>query len=56
MLGTRRTTVALAADALQRSGVIDYNRGEVTILARERLEEAACDCYPVVRNLFLRLY
>jgi CRP-like cAMP-binding protein len=48
MLGTRRTTVALAAGALQRSGLIEYKRGEVTILARELLEDAACDCYPVV--------
>lgn len=56
MLGTRRTTVALSAGSLQRSGLIEYSRGRITILSRERLEEAACECYPVVATLFHNLY
>lgn len=56
MLGTRRTTVALAAGTLQRSGFIDYNRGKINILSREDLETAACDCYGVTRRLLQDLY
>ena len=51
MLGSRRTTVTMAAGALQRIGLIEYQRGHVHILDRERLEAAACECYPVIRRL-----
>jgi CRP-like cAMP-binding protein len=45
MLGTRRSSVTISAGTLQKAGLISYTRGNVTILDRERLEEAACDCY-----------
>jgi CRP-like cAMP-binding protein len=51
MLGSRRTTVTMAAGALQRIGLIEYQRGRVHILDRERLESAACECYPVIHKL-----
>lgn len=50
MLGNRRPTVSLAAEALQRDGLIKYNRGKVIILDRPGLEKHACECYQVVRN------
>ena len=56
MLGTQRTTVALVAGSLQRSGLITYSRGRVKIHSQEDLESAACDCYPVTRRLFSNLY
>ncbi len=56
MLGTRRTTVALVAGTLQRSGMIRYRRGVVKIMDREALSEAACDCYGIVSRLVDRLY
>jgi len=52
MLGTRRSSVTVAAGILQRAGVIDYRRGKVHILNRQKLEEAACECYPVVHAQF----
>jgi CRP-like cAMP-binding protein len=51
MLGTRRTSVTLAAGSLQRSGLIQYRRGHIRILNREKLQSAACECYPIVRDL-----
>jgi CRP-like cAMP-binding protein len=51
MLGTRRTSVTLAASSLQQSGLIEYRRGHIRILDREGLRSAACECYPVVRKL-----
>ena len=56
MVGARRTTVTLIAGALQRADLIEYSRGRVKILDRERLITAACDCYRVSKDLFTNLY
>jgi len=55
MLGAPRTTVTLAAGMLHEAGIIDYSRGHVTIKSRSDLENAACECYGVVRAEFDRL-
>jgi hypothetical protein len=52
MLGVRRVGVTLAAAALQRRGVIEYVRGEITILKRKSLEAAACSCYAADRRSY----
>ncbi len=46
----RRASVTVAAGILQQAGLIQYRRGRVTILDAERLEEATCECYQVVRR------
>ena len=56
MLGTRRSTVTVTAGALQRSGLIEYRRGEVKILDRESLENVACECYAFTRKVLRNLY
>jgi CRP-like cAMP-binding protein len=50
MLGTRRSSVSLAAGVLQNAGIIDYTRGNVVILSRPALERAACECYELIRR------
>jgi CRP-like cAMP-binding protein len=50
MLGARRASVTVAAGILQKAGLISYTRGNVTILDRKKLEDAACDCYGIVRQ------
>jgi CRP-like cAMP-binding protein len=49
MLGVTRPSVTIAAGILQKAGIIEYNRGDVTIVDRERLEEASCECYAIVK-------
>jgi CRP-like cAMP-binding protein len=48
MLGTRRSSVTVAAGILQKAGLITHTRGDVQIIQREKLEEAACECYAMM--------
>jgi CRP-like cAMP-binding protein len=50
MVGIRRTTVTLLAQALQARGLIRYRRGNIELLDRTSLEECACECYHVIRQ------
>jgi len=50
MLGTRRSSVTVAAGLLAKSGLITYNRGQVKIVNRDLLEDAACECYDLIRK------
>jgi CRP-like cAMP-binding protein len=55
MLGSRRSTVTVAAGNLQRQRLIDYSRGRIQILDRPGLELVACECYGIVRNAYERV-
>jgi CRP-like cAMP-binding protein len=55
MLGVRRATVTIAAGMLRAAGFIAYHRGTMEVLDREGLEEAACECYGVVKREYQRL-
>ena len=55
MLGVRRASVTVAAGMLQQAGLIRYARGKVTVLDRERLEAASCECYAIVRRKYEQL-
>lgn len=50
MLGSRRTSVTVAARVLQDQGLIEYTRGKIKILDRKGLEKVACECFAVVRD------
>jgi CRP-like cAMP-binding protein len=50
MLGVRREGVTEAAGKLQKMGVIEYSRGQITVLDRTQLEELSCECYAVVKK------
>ena len=50
MLGVRREGVTDAAGKLQKLNVIEYTRGEITVLDRPKLESLSCECYAVVKK------
>ena len=52
MLGVRRVGITTAAGTLQRSGLIEYARGHLTVLDRSGLEAAACSCYATDRQIY----
>ena len=55
MLGVRRVGISQAAGALQKSGLIAYRRGRMTVLNRAGLEHAACGCYAADRQIYAKL-
>jgi len=55
MLGVRRESITDAAGKLQQAGVINYQRGHITVLDRLGLEAQVCECYQVVKSEFGRL-
>jgi len=50
MMGTDRSTVSVAASALQKKRIIEYVRGAVNITNRRELEKSACECYTVIQQ------
>lgn len=55
MLGVRRPSISQTAAAFQQAGIIRYNRGDMTVLDREQLEQACCECYRLVARQFAHL-
>jgi CRP-like cAMP-binding protein len=49
MLGVQRPTITNAAHELERGGLIARGRQQITILDRQGLMAASCECYQLVR-------
>lgn len=49
MLGVQRPTITNAAQELERAGLIERGRQQLTILDRQGLTQASCECYQLVR-------
>ena len=50
MLGARRPSITHVVRELERDGLIEQGRRQVTILDRQRLQKASCECYQLVRD------
>jgi CRP-like cAMP-binding protein len=50
MLGVQRPTITNAAEELERAGLIERGRQQITLLDRQGLIKASCECYQLVRE------
>jgi CRP-like cAMP-binding protein len=55
MLGTRRSSVTIAAGSLQQSGLIRYTRRVIHVTNRAELEHATCQCYSTIAQEYERV-
>ncbi len=55
MLGVRREGITLAARKLAAKKLIENRRGTISVLDRQGLESAACECYQIVNTEYNRL-
>ena len=56
MLAVQRPTLTIAISTLERAGFIENGRAMVKIISREKLQQAACDCYPHTLRFLNDLY
>ena len=49
MLGVRRPAVTVAIGILESAGLIQHRRGRIRVTDRPGLEDAACECYSLIR-------
>ena len=54
LVGVTRPTISVVARTLQSAGLIRYSRAAMTVLDREGLEEASCECYGIIRRAYER--
>jgi CRP-like cAMP-binding protein len=49
MLGVQRPTITNVAREMERAGLIERGRRQITIIDRQALARASCECYQLVR-------
>ena len=52
LLGTNRPTVSVLVSVLEKAGILNVEGRWVTVADRNRLKEAACECYDVIRKTY----
>lgn len=55
MIGARRNSVSLVANALQKANLIRYSRGHMEITDLGGLTQTSCECYAAVKAQYNRL-
>jgi CRP-like cAMP-binding protein len=50
LLGTNRPTVSKLVSVLEKAGMLNVKGRWVTLADRDRLKEAACECYDIIRK------
>jgi CRP-like cAMP-binding protein len=50
LLGTNRPTVSVLVSVLEKAGMLHVKGRWVTVADRNRLREAACECYDIIRK------
>jgi CRP-like cAMP-binding protein len=56
LLGVRRASISVDEETLQRIGLIDYQRGLMSIVDRPGLAAAACEDYQISKDAYDTIY
>jgi CRP-like cAMP-binding protein len=54
-LGVRRASISELAIRLRKAGLIEYERGRISLRDRPGMEARSCECYAAIRKEFDRL-
>ena len=52
LLGTNRQTVSVIVSTFEKAGILNVEGRDVTLADRDRLKEAACECYDIIRKTY----
>ena len=52
LLGTNRPTVSVLVSVLEKAGILNVEGRWVTVSDRNRLKDAACECFDVIRKTY----
>src|SRR5205814_1498827 len=52
LLGTNRPTASVLVSTLEKAGILNVEGRWVTLADRNRLKEAACECYEIIRKTY----
>src|ERR1700688_1036847 len=55
LLGTNRPTVSVLVSILEKAGILNVEGRWVTLADRNRLKEAACECYDIIRENYQKV-
>ena len=55
LLGTNRPTVSVMVSVFEKAGILNVEGRWVTLADRDRLKEAACECYDVMRRNYAKV-
>ena len=54
-LGTNRPTASVLISTFEKAGILHVEGRWVTLADRNRLKEAACECYDIIRQNYERV-
>jgi CRP-like cAMP-binding protein len=55
LLGTNRPTVSLLVSTFEKAGILHVEGRVVTLADRDRLKDAGCECYDVIRKTYQKV-
>jgi CRP-like cAMP-binding protein len=55
LLGTNRPTASVLVSTLEKAGMLHVEGRWVTLADRDRLKEAACECYDIIRETYQKV-
>ena len=55
LLGSSRPMISVTVATFEKAGILNVKGRRVTVASRERLKDASCECYDVIRHHYLKV-